>query len=265
VEASGDRSACGRTDAKKVIGWATLWPSNPELGATVLSTAELLGLAPPSISIAGRATPAVVAPTLVVNEALFSKGVALRHADKDEVWVSVKPAKAPVALPAPLRPLMPQPGALSAREPAAFAEAQALAGKAAAIDARVAGSRRDAALTHGASGFEVRLLVFFDGATIVKVLAELAHPYAPPMAHKAYWFERERLLARQSILHGFDEKTGDPTLEATTTFYDDKGELWSDRPTFDPKKRVSMDTAVLAREIKKALRDPAHRVADDTL
>ena len=255
--------ACAKTTKAKVRGFTVLAPEKPGAATVAISTTQLVGLEQVNVGAGGRSTPAVVVPTLAVGAALFRDGVTFRNADGDEAWVSIAPGKPPSPLPESPVTVDPPESPQSAAAPQDFARARALAAKAKAIDARLADYRRKTVLTHRRSGFEVRLVAFYDGAALVKVVGEF--PYIPPLVDTSYYFDAGRLIVEHSIISGMPNEAGESLTVVQTAFIDERGIFWDTSPEFVPKKIAPRDGAALLREITKALADPNYHVADETL
>lgn len=258
VGTSGGR-ACGKTTKQRRQGFLVLGPDEPGTETAALSTPELLGLELVHLTTQVRGTPAVVVSPLQVGEALFKKGVLLRDADGEEAWLLLSPGKAPSSPAPPLPALAPRPDGASTRDPSTFARAQELARKAEAIDARIAGYRREVTLSHRRGGGEVFVFAYFDGGKMVKAVVQV--PYRPPTVETSYYFEQDRLFASRSVVSG----TGDGTRSVRATFHDEKGPFWTETPSSGAEKPEAASASTIFGDLRSALKDPAYRIEDENL
>ncbi len=268
ISGAAGQTGCGVPSSNKATGFTSLTPESPAQRFALLSSEELLGVYAFTVSSPSRGVLGVVTPSLKVDAALFARGggALISNSDGDLIQVGIELAPPPPELPARMPSLLPQRGLAAARSPEQFQKAVEIANKARAIDANLGDLGRQAALTHRRSGFEIRLVAFFRGDMLVKLLTQ--HPYLPPLVDTAFYFENERLILVRSSASQLTNEQGEPVTQYDTSYYDERGLVWLDDPAFDPTKlnRSSLVAdGSLVSEVKKALKDPDYHLAEDVL
>jgi hypothetical protein len=269
ISGAAGQTGCGVPSSNKAAGFTSLTPESPSQRFALLSSEELLGVYAFTVTSYGRGVLGVVTPSLKVDAALFARdgGALVSNSDGDLIQVGIELAQPPPELPARMPSLFPQRGLASARSPELFQKAVEIANKARAIDANLGDLRRQAALTHRRSGFEIRLVAFFRGDKLVKLLTQ--HPYLPPLVDMAFYFENEQLiLVRTSTFTFATDEQGEPEVLYDTSYRDERGLVWCDDPTFDPTALTRNSLVAggsLVSEVKKALKDPDYHLAEDVL
>lgn len=253
--------SAGKAPPKPKGTWRTLEPAGTTLTVT---TAELVGLEEMALHADAR-SPLAAATRIDVGAALFRDGLTFRNADGDEGRARITADEAATLLPRVARPSpLPWPHDLrQVTRPAAYAHAVAVAKKAIAIDEQLATYRREMALTHRPSGFELQLVGFFVGARLVR-LSVLA-PYTPPTALLTHYFDDGELILTRSTLIGVTDERGAMGTTFETVMFASGVPVWSPDMAFDPptalppKGKKRDDTAKWLR----ALREPTFHI-DDT-